>query len=110
MDIVERIFLLLDKSGMEQKEFAKKVGTYPQTVSLWRKQKSSSYRKYLPQIAEVLHTSVQWLLTGEGEKNNQAAVPKDNGLTEEFARLFQKLTPEKQNEVIAEMLKRLPDQ
>lgn len=110
MDTCSRIFDLLDKTGMEQQEFAKKIGTTKHVVSKWRTGDLQSYRKYLPQIAEVLHTSVQWLLTGEGEKNNQAAVPKDNGLTEEFARLFQKLTPEKQNEVIAEMLKRLPDQ
>ncbi len=43
-------------------------------------------------------------------QSRQAAAPKDSGLPEEFARLFMSLSPENQNAVIAEMLKRQREQ
>lgn len=73
MDIVDRIFELLDESGMEQQAFAVKIGADKYAVSKWRNRKLTSYRKYLPRIAEVLNTTVQWLLTGEGDKVRKTA-------------------------------------
>ena len=37
-------------------------------MSKWRTSGLKSYRKYLPQIAEVLGTSVEYLVTGEEKK------------------------------------------
>lgn len=106
MDSVVRIFELLDSAGIEQKKFATLIGTTDKTVSAWRTGRSKSYTKYIPQIAEVLNTTTEYLLTGKGEKEKQAAAPEGSGLSAEFARLFLELTPEQQNEIIAEMLKR----
>ena len=124
MDTRSRIFLLLDELNMEQKTLASVLGLPADTVSAWRRGKSASYTKYLPQIAEALGTTTEYLLTGEGLKKKsvpavsdsdtvqslQAAAPKDSGLPEEFARLFMSLSPENQNAVIAEMLKRQREQ
>lgn len=124
MDTRSRIFLLLDELNMEQKTLASVLGLPADTVSAWRRGKSASYTKYLPQIAEALGTTTEYLLTGEGLKkksvpavsdsdtvqSRQAAAPKDSGLPEEFARLFMSLSPENQNAVIAEMLKRQREQ
>lgn len=109
MDIVQRIFDLVQEQNMEQKKFALLIGVSPQKVSEWKNGKAKSYTKYIQKIAEVLNTTVQYLLTGEGEKNKQAAIPKDDSLSAEFARLFDALTPEHKNEIIAEMLKRQRD-
>lgn len=68
MDTVDRIFDLLDKTSMEQQEFAKQVGVSDDTASNWRRRKSASYAKYLPQIADVLNTTVDYLLTGNEKR------------------------------------------
>lgn len=100
MDTAERIFLLLDHSGMEQKKFAEQIGATDKIVSKWRTSGLKSYRKYIPQIAEVLGTSVEYLLTGEEKKPvDQPA----NGREAEFVHLFGKLTPEQQELVLAQL-------
>ena len=58
-------------------------------------------------LAQYLGCTVSDLL---GEKNTQTADPKISGLSEEFAQLFMDLTPENQNKIIAEMLKRQREQ
>ncbi len=65
MDTVDRIFYLLDQTNMEQQEFARLVGVSDDTASDWRRRRSGSYNKRLAQIAEVLGTSVEYLLNGE---------------------------------------------
>lgn len=85
LDARDRIFDLIDECGMEQQEFAQQIGTNKHVVSKWRTGDLKSYRKYLPQIAEVLNTTTAYLLTGEGpktkppvseaEKNQQSCHP-----------------------------------
>ena len=75
MDTAERIFQLLDKSGMEQKKFAELIGSTDKIVSKWRTSGLKSYRKYLPQIAEVLNTTVDYLVRGDEKK--PAPTPKN---------------------------------
>lgn len=65
MDIVDRIFLLVDKMYSEQREFAADLGIPASRVSEWRRKKSTSYNKRLPQIATVLGTTVEYLLSGQ---------------------------------------------
>lgn len=68
MDTVDRIFELLDSTTMEQQEFARLVGVSDDTASDWRRRRSASYTKRLTQIASVLGTTVDYLLTGKKEK------------------------------------------
>ena len=103
MDSVDRLFALVDKKYREQKDFAAEIGVLPQLVSAWRKRTSKSYTKYLPQIAAALDISTEYILTGKEEKS---PAPEGAGLTQEFARIFDQLSPQSQNEIIAEMLKR----
>lgn len=67
-DIVDRMFKLVDTKFKEQKDFAAAIGVDASHISRWRNRKSSSYRKYLPQIASILGTTTEYLLTGEGPK------------------------------------------
>ncbi|BAK99175.1 putative Xre family DNA-binding protein [Oscillibacter valericigenes Sjm18-20] len=120
MDISDRIFTLLSDLGIEQKQFAKFLGVVPQTITDWKNGKSKSFTKYIPQIAEILNTTTEYLLIGEGPKtkppvseagkNSNAATREGSGITDEFARIFAQLTPENQNRIIAEMLKRQRNQ
>lgn len=68
MDTVDRIFDALDRLPMEQQEFARLVGVSDDTASDWRRRRSGSYTKRLTKIAEVLGTSVEYLLTGAEKK------------------------------------------
>ena len=103
MDAVDRLFALVDKKYREQKDFAAEIGVLPQLVSAWRKRTSKSYTKYLPQITAALGTTAEYILTGQKEKS---PAPEGAGLAQEFARIFDQLSPQAQNEIIAEMLKR----
>lgn len=61
-------------------------------------------------LARYFGCTVSDLLGEEPTKITQAADPKADDLCHEFARLFTSLSPENQNKVIAEMLKRQREQ
>lgn len=103
LDAVDRLFALVDEKYREQKDFAAEIGVVPQRVSQWKKRTSKSYTKYLPQITAALGTTAEYILTGQEKKS---PAPEGAGLTQEFARIFDQLSPQAQNEIIAEMLKR----
>ena len=99
MDIVDRIFELVDKKYSEQRQFALELQIPASRISEWRLRKSTSYNKRLPQIAEVLETSVEYLLMGKKEE----PTVKDDGLTQAEQALmdvFRQLTPDQQDMVI----------
>lgn len=100
MDTVDRIFEALDRLPMEQQQFAKLVGVSDDTASDWRRRRSASYTKRLTKIAEVLGTSVEYLLTGE---KKEPAAEDSSGREKEFVQLFEKLTPEQQDMVLAQL-------
>ena len=82
MDIVDRIFAIVDSKYNEQREFAAALGIDPTIPSRWRKRKSTSYQKYLSQIATILGTTTEYLLTGEGPKEKAASADVPNSDTE----------------------------
>lgn len=82
MDIVDRIFELVDQKYEEQQHFAAELGIPASRASEWRRRKSASYTKRLPEIAQVLNTTVDYLLTGE--KKEPATVSGD-GQAEKLA-------------------------
>ncbi|WP_258107175.1 hypothetical protein [Christensenella minuta] len=69
MTTIERIVLLLDKSGMSDAEFERRLGLKEKIVYGWKTGRSKSYTKMLPEIAEVLGTTSSFLL---GEADNPA--------------------------------------
>ena len=84
MDTKTRIFELLDAKNIEQKAFASQVGVSVGTVSNWRRGVSSSYSRYLVQIAQVLGTTSEYLLTG---KTQSSPSPQGDRLPEVWYRL-----------------------
>lgn len=78
MDIVDRLFTLVDEQFTEQKSFAAAIDVPAPRVSEWRKRKSASFQRCLPQIAEALGTTTEYLLTGEGPKKKSAPAVSDS--------------------------------
>ena len=77
MDAVDRIFELVGEKFKEQKEFASALRVNDKTVSAWRTRRAKSYTKYLPQIAEALGTTTEYLLTGEGPQKRGVVYDSD---------------------------------
>lgn len=77
MDTRDRIFKLLDAKKIEQKTFAAQVGVSEGTVSNWRRGVSSSYTRYLVEIAQVLGTTTADLL---GEKQQSSPPSEEDRL------------------------------
>ena len=99
MDTVQRIFKLVDEKYHEQRDFAADLKLDPTIPSRWRNGKSASYQKYLPQIAEALGTTTEYLLTGNGPK--QKRVVSESNTRPDWVVKFEELSPGAQKEVIA---------
>ena len=85
MDTVDRIFDLVDQQYKEQRDFARAIGVTPSIVSEWRRRKSASFHKRLPQIAATLGTTAEYLLTGQ-EPVSAATAPEHTAVLEPSAR------------------------
>ena len=106
MDAVDRIFEVVGEKFKEQKEFASALRVNDKTVSAWRTRRAKSYTKYLPQIAEALGTTTEYLLTGEGpQKRGPRPVVSDSDTVSEdtikaaFFEGGQDLTPAEMDEL-----------
>ena len=95
MDVVDRIFELVDAQFKEQKDFARVIGVSPSKVSQWRMRITQSYQKHLPQIAEALNTSTEYLLVGN---EKQPATGEGDLSPDAYSVLaaYQQATPELQ--------------
>lgn len=62
---LERILYLCRTKGVRQHELAKVIGFDRANISLWKMGKSTSYRKYLPEIANYLGVTVAYLVGEE---------------------------------------------
>lgn len=89
MGTLDRIFNLVDAQYNEQKDFAFDLGLPAGTISNWRRKKSESYIKYLPQIAKQLGVSAEYLLTGNPDKKSPS--PEGNGPMESYSEELQRL-------------------
>lgn len=99
MGTAERIFDLVDAKYKEQRDFAEAIGVSASMVSQWRMGITKSYTRRLPQIAEALGTTTEYLLTGKKEPAGQQA----DGKQEEFIQLYQQLTPQEQAFFLAQL-------
>lgn len=81
------------------------IGLERSSVTRWKNGGSPSDAT-VRRIADYFGVSVAELLADKTADNKTAAETNIGGLEAEFARLFASLTPEQQNEIIAEMLRR----
>lgn len=83
---VSRILAAMKEKGFDQKTFAQQLEIRPQAITEWKKGTTTSYTRYLPQIADLLGTSVDYLLTG--------SQPTDDPVLSDALAKFRRLTPE----------------
>lgn len=81
------------------------MGFNRSTLTQWKRGATPSDAT-VRRIADYFGISVSELLADKDCDNKSAADTYIGGLEAEFARLFASLTPEQQNEIIAEMLRR----
>ena len=96
--VVDRIFSLTKEIGMEQKKLAEILGITDKKVSAWKTGRSKTYRDQIEIIAEVLGTTTEYLLTGEGSK---ARIVPDGNAQPDLVLKYNQLSPEGQKEVLA---------
>ena len=91
-EVVERILQKMKEKGLDQKTLAKEIGIRHQAITEWKMGVTASYTKYLPQLANVLGTSVEFLVTGETEPSFLQLVltPKEEELMSKFRALSEK--------------------
>ena len=77
--ILEKIFELADLKFAAQKDFAEAIHTSASIVSEWRRGKSKSYMKNLPEISEVLGVTLDEL---NGGTASGTTVARDVGTKE----------------------------
>ena len=75
MRISERIFDLLQKEGMSQKEFSQKTGISQSTISDWKRKGTNPSADKILKICEVLKVTPYELL-GENETERNAGNPE----------------------------------
>ena len=90
-ETLNRIIELLDKSGMKKIEFLTKLGLSRSAWGAWTSGRMQSYKKMLPEIADIFGVSLDWL-SGNEQKNKPTV---SDGLTQndiEFLEKIKKLT------------------
>ena len=86
--VVDRIFALTKENGMEQKKLAEILGITDKKVSAWKTGRSKTYRDQIEKIAEVLGTTTEYLLTGNGPKYKTATADVSNSDTQSEGQLM----------------------
>lgn len=114
MSFYENFVALCNSIGKSPSATIEEIGLERSSGTRW-KQGGNPSDATLHRIAAYFGISVSELLADKTENSKiatkaQAADPKADDLCQEFARLFTSLSPENQNKVIAEMLKRQREQ
>lgn len=70
MTIIERIFLIMKEKGLKQKELATATNKNESQITSWKNRNCNPPAELLPDIAKFLNVSINYLVTGQTETNN----------------------------------------
>lgn len=76
MDTLTRILAEMKAQGVSTRDICDYLGLNIQAFTSWKSGKNSSYMKHLPQIAEYLDVSVDYLL-GKTPSPEREDIPED---------------------------------
>lgn len=104
--MLKKIIDLIGTKRGAKKELADYLGISQNVFTSWFAQKSESYKKYAPKIAEYYGVSLDWLsgLTDEKEPKEKPATTNDDELStldKQFSELFPKLNDDEKRLVLA---------
>ena len=77
MSTINKIVALINASGFTNAEIAQQLNLNQQVITDWKSGKSKSYNKYLYQLAELLHTTPEYL-KGETDIKEKPVQSFDN--------------------------------
>ncbi len=99
MEIIERIYQLLDEKDKRAYELCEKLSIRTSTMSTWKARTSDPPAKHMKTIADFLGVSLDYLLTGQ-----EAPVRKNTTQEEDdLLALFRSLPEPKKYEFIGEL-------
>ncbi len=78
MEIVDKIFSVLDEKNYSQQFLADALGIDKSTLSAWKSGKTKSYMKYIDKICQLLDVSREWLMGKSKERESYAPVSKED--------------------------------
>ncbi len=93
MSTIDKIINLLEQKNKTQKELMDYLKLEKSVFTTWKNGKSKSYKKYLPQIAVFLNTTVEYLTD---ESLNEA--PSEDLII--LNRAAKKMTPENRKKLL----------
>ena len=96
LDVIKSLLEITDKT---QKDLCDYLGLEKGTFSAWNGNRSQSYKKYIPQIADFFNVSTDYLLGKTDEKNS----PSIGAVTEkvkEFVDILSVLPEDEQAEAL----------
>ena len=74
MDTLNRIIDLMKLKNCDNQMLASALGLNRQVVTDWKAERSKSYMKYLPQIADYFGVTVDYLI-GQNQQADEAELP-----------------------------------
>ena len=95
MTICERMFATLDEKGKIAADLCRVLGVGTSQTTSWKKRNVDPPAKYLIQIADFLDVSLEYLLSGKGEKQIS-----QSPLEKEMLDKFRMLPEDRQQRVI----------
>lgn len=95
-----KLFEMLDKLDMSQKDFAEKIGASTGNVSDWLMGRAAPTRRRWRKIAEALNVPVEELMGTKKEPAGQGELDDD---MKEFIELAQMMTPEERSAIMTLM-------
>lgn len=99
MEIIERIYQLLNEKDKRAYELCEKLSIRTSTMSTWKARTSDPPAKYMKPIADFLDVSLDYLLTGQEAPVRKNTTPEEDDLLD----LFRSLPDPKKYEFIGEL-------
>jgi len=102
MDTLDRITSELKSQGKSQKELMLYLGVHPNLYTNWKGGRNTSYHSYLPQIAEFLGVSIDYL-AGRVSDPQMYIIPADPEKVREHEEFLEKRREESQRKLYEAM-------
>ena len=99
MEIIERIYQLLDEKDKRAYELCEKLSIRTSTMSTWKARTNDPPAKYMKTIADFFGVSLEYLMTGQEAPVRKNTTQEEDNLLD----LFRSLPEPKKYEFIGEL-------
>lgn len=99
MEIIERIYQLLDEKDKRAYELCERLEIRTSTMSTWKSRTNDPPAKYMKTIADFLGVSLEYLMTGKEAPLRKSTTSEEDNLLD----LFRMLPDSKKYEFVGEL-------